>query len=190
MNPDRLPEALPIDENTCLKKLLLKSSAEIFKAIDRDREYLRRWLPFIDNTRKQEDTENFVKAVLHSNCPKKDLIYEIRTHDEFAGLIALKEIDPWNNKTEIGYWLVQRFERHGLITRSCEALLDLSFNKLGINRVQIKVAVGNARSCLVPERLGFSVEGIERAGEMHQDRYLDLIVYSILKQDWEQRKDQ
>ena len=116
---------------------------------------------------------------------KKDLIYEIWYIEQFAGLIALKEIDGWNKKTELGYWITSRFEGLGLITNSCRTLLDLSFDQLGIKRVQLKAAVGNAKSCLVAERLNFKMEGIERAGEKHRGHYMDLIVYSVLKEEWE-----
>ena len=184
MNPEAPPPEIFVNDSICLKKLQLRSADIIFQAIERDRDHLRPWLPFVDLTLKKEDTENFIRSVLHSQCPKKDLVYEIWSGQEFAGLIALKEIDEWNRKTEIGYWILRRFEGLGLITLSCAALLDLSFNTMKMNRVQIKVAVGNARSCLVPERLNFRMEGIERAGELHQEKTFDLLVYSMLKEEW------
>jgi ribosomal-protein-serine acetyltransferase len=190
MKADRLPAEIPVDDLVCLKKLQLRSSDTIFRAVDQNREHLRKWLPFVDLTLRKEDTENFIKSILHNHCPKKDIVYEIWMKKDFAGLIALKEIDAWNKRSEIGYWLLPRFERLGLITRSCKALLDLSFGTLDLNRIQIKAAIGNARSCLVPERLGFKMEGVERNGELHQDRYFDLLVYSMLKKDWSGSKDQ
>ena len=53
-----------------------------------------------------------------------------------------------------------------------------------LNRIQIKVAVGNHKSAAIPNRLRFQLEGIERAGEFHDNKYLDLQVFSLLKQDW------
>jgi ribosomal-protein-serine acetyltransferase len=179
------PSELYLDEGTALKRLQVGSSRLIFNAIDSDREHLRRWLPFVDDTHKAEDTEMFIKSILHTNCPGKDLIYEIWIKGEFAGLIALKEIDGWNKKTEIGYWIISKYQRMGIITRSCEKLIELSFNQLGLNRVQIRVATGNARSALVPERLRFTIEGIERAGELHHGKFFNLLVYSILKKEWQ-----
>jgi ribosomal-protein-serine acetyltransferase len=184
MKPGRPPSEIFVDEALVLRKLRIGSASLIFEAIDKDREHLRGWLPFIDVTRKKEDTEIFIKSALHSSCLKKDLIYEIWSTDCFAGLIALKEIDNWNSKTELGYWLTSDFEGKGLVTKSCRALIDLCFSQLGMNRIQLKAATGNARSCLVAERLGFKMEGIERDGEQHHRNYTDLIVYSILKRDW------
>ena len=178
------PFEIRIDDSLLLKKLRLDSARVIFRALDEDREHLRQWLPFIDDTKKAEDTEIFIKSVLHTTSPKKDLVYEIWHDDRFAGLIAMKEIDGWNKKTELGYWITSQFEGKGLVTKSCRALIDLSFDRFGLNRVQLKVAVGNAKSSLVAERLNFKMEGIERAGEKHHHKYFDLIVFSILKEDW------
>lgn len=179
------PAELVIDEGLFLKKLHSGSADLIFRAIDGDREHLRRWMPFVDDTRKSEDTELFIKSILHTECPRKDLVYEIWADREFAGLIALKEVDGWNKKTELGYWIISRFEGRGIATRSSRALVELCFTQLGLNRVQLRVAVGNARSSLVAERLQFRFEGIERAGELHHGRYFDLLVYSILKEEWQ-----
>lgn len=178
------PSELHIDEGIILKRLQLGSSGVIFKAIDSDREHLRRWLPFVDDTRRAEDTEMFIKSALHTNFPRKDLIYEIWYKHAFTGLIALKEIDGWNKKTELGYWIISKVQGMGIITKSCSALLDISFDQLGMNRVQLKAALGNARSSMVAERLNFRFEGIERAGEQHHGKYLDLMVYSILRKEW------
>jgi ribosomal-protein-serine acetyltransferase len=178
---------ITIDDCLVLKRLRIDTAALIFKIIHDDREHLRQWLPFVDDTRKPEDTEIFIKSILHTSCVKKDLIYEIWYHGELAGLIALKEIDRGNKKTELGYWIISKFERLGLITKSCRALIEISFKQLGMKRIQLKAAIGNARSSLVAERLNFKLEGIERAGELHHQKYFDLIVYSLLKKDWNNR---
>jgi ribosomal-protein-serine acetyltransferase len=187
MKQDLPPSEIIIEQSLHLRRLQVDSAPEIFHAIDQDREYLRQWLPFVDQTRKKEDTEIFIKSILHTSCPKKDLIYEIWSAGQFAGLIALKEIDGWNKKTELGYWIIQRLQGMGLVTKSCQALIDLAFTRLGMNRVQLKAAIGNARSSLVAERLKFKLEGIEREGEQHHRKYFDLIVYGILKKEWESR---
>ena len=141
-------------------------------------------LPFVDNTLKSEDTEAFVKSIIRNSGPKRDVVYEIWQHNVFAGLIALKEIDLWNKRAELGYWISPRFEGQGIMTSCCIAILNFAFIKLGLKRIQVKVGIGNARSSRIPERLGFKFEGIERAGEKFQDHYIDLELYSILKEEW------
>jgi ribosomal-protein-serine acetyltransferase len=70
------------------------------------------------------------------------------------------------------------------VTRSVERLCDFAFNELGINRIQIKCAVGNSASSNIPKRLGFIFEGIEREGELLSNGFFtDLEVYSKLKHE-------
>jgi ribosomal-protein-serine acetyltransferase len=182
------PEArqeLLIEEGLLLKMLQQESASEIFRTIDRNRNALRTWLPFVDHTLKAEDTELFIRSMLNAAPQKRDLIYEIRCMGKFAGLIALKEIDPWNKKAELGYWLAPDFENLGLMTKACHVLIHSAFRHLDINRLQLKAGIGNAASCRIAEKLGFRLEGIERAGEKFSDRYIDLEVYGLIKKDWQ-----
>lgn len=49
-----------------------------------------------------------------------------------------------------------------------------------------RCAAGNAPSNAIPRRLGFTLEGVEREGELMADgQYVDLNVYSILKREIE-----
>jgi len=181
--PGPSPEII-VSENLTLKLLNQESAGIIFQSINLNRRYLRKWLPFVDNTWKEEDTAVFISTILRRTLPKPDIVYEIWYTDSFAGLIAIKEVDEWNKRAELGYWLIPQFEGIGIMTSCCVAILDFVFTKLGLNRIQIKVGIGNARSSRIPERLGFHFEGIERSGEKFQDHYKDLELYSLLKKDW------
>ena len=43
----------------------------------------------------------------------------------------------------------------------------------------------NKRSCAIPQRLGFSQEGILRQSEWLYDHFVDMAVYGMLAQDWQ-----
>ena len=176
---------IPVADGLTLVRLRMESAVDIFNVIDQNRHTLRKWLPFVDNTCKVTDTEIFIKSVLQSSGPKRDIVYEVRYLGEFAGLIALKEIDRWNKKSEMGYWLDPLFEGKGIMTMACKAMIDCAFSQMKLNRIQVKVGIGNARSSRIPEKLGFKFEGIERAGEKFPSHYIDLEVFSLLRKEWE-----
>ncbi|MBS9461319.1 GNAT family N-acetyltransferase [Flagellimonas sp. 389] len=167
-----------------LIQLTLLDATTIFEAVDSQRDYLGKWLPFVAFTKEIKDTENFVNAVV--NTPKDEIEYTftIKVKNEFAGLIALKDTDRLNKKTEIGYWLSEKFQKQGIVTKSVKKLCGFAFNNLNLNRIQIKCAVGNKSSINIPKRLGFTFEGIERSGELLTGNvFTDLEVYSKLKND-------
>ena len=63
-------------------------------------------------------------------------------------------------------------------------MLDYLFNELRLERMEIRCATGNTRSCAIPERLGFTREGVLRHGEWVNDRWVDLVVWGMLQEDW------
>ena len=135
-------------------------------------------------TRKPEDTIQFVRSIVESPVANRDYIFVIHYENSFVGLIGLKGIDNLNRRTEIGYWLSEPFQKKGIVTKAVEVLIDFAFQELNINRIQIKCATENFRSKKIPQRLGFRLEGIERAGELLTGGYFtDLEVYSKLRTD-------
>jgi len=144
---------IKIDSEIELRQLELRDSIDIFEAIDSQRDYLGKWLPFVAFTKEISDTKEFVDSII--NAPKEisELVFTIRKQNKFIGLIGFKDTDRSNKKTEIGYWLSEKYQKQGIITRSVEKLCDFAFNKLDINRVQIKCAVGNQSSIKIPQRL-------------------------------------
>jgi ribosomal-protein-serine acetyltransferase len=177
-------EKLTIDDHQFLEKLNLMHVGAIFQAIDQNRQFLRKWLPFVDFTFKVSDTERFVKSIMDKSSANRDEVYVIWYKQEFAGLIGFKDIDRINDKIEIGYWLIEKLTGKGIATAAARKLVNLAFRNMDMNRVQIKCGVGNEKSAAIPRRLGFVYEGIERNGERHNHNYIDLEVYSLLKREW------
>lgn len=177
-------EKLSIDDNEFLEKLNLSHAETIFKAIDQNRKFLRRWLPFVDFTRKVGDTEKFVRSILDKHTANRDEVFVIWYKYDFAGLIGFKDIDRINDKIEIGYWLTEKMTRKGIATAAARKMVNLAFRNMNMNRIQIRCGIGNEKSSAIPRRLGFVFEGIERCGERHNHSYIDLEVFSLLKTEW------
>jgi ribosomal-protein-serine acetyltransferase len=175
---------LEIDSEITLRQLERSDAEAIFETIDQQREYLGRWLPFVAYTLDISDSHGFVDSVVNAPADRFEYLFTIRKCGRFVGLIGFKDTDRQNRKTEIGYWLCEQYQKQGIVTRSVERLCDFAFNELGINRIQIKCAVGNSASSNIPKRLGFIFEGIEREGELLSNGFFtDLEVYSKLKHE-------
>ena len=174
-------QSIVVSNELLLERLNINDAATIFHAIDQNRSYLSPWLPFIDFTREIKDTEGFINTVISQRDASKNEAYTIWFKGEFAGIISFNNTDRVNEKTEIGYWLVEEKIHRGIIHQSCQALIQLAFEKMGMNRITIKCAVGNNASEKVARRLGFSFEGIERNGERYHNHFFDLKVFSMLK---------
>ena len=98
--------------------------------------------------------------------------------------IGMIHPDPLNKATKIGYWLAEKVQGLGIMTRSCKAVLNYLFNEQGLNRVQIRVDPTNNRSVALATGLGFQFEGIQRKAALNGDVFVDLAVYSLLANEW------
>jgi ribosomal-protein-serine acetyltransferase len=176
-------EHIRVNNKIRLETLKMSMKAVVFETIDRDREYLQKWLPFVAFTKEVADTERFIAGLTQTGQKNKETIYSIWYKENFAGLVGFKDTDWTNRKTEIGYWLAENMQGKGIASETVKKLIRYAFTKQHLNRIQIKVAEGNKKSEAIPIRLGFSFEGIERAGEFHENNYLNLKVYSLLKTD-------
>lgn len=173
-----------ISDEIFIREICMSDAREIFQTIDSQREYLGQYLPFVHTTKSARDTENFIRSVLDVPDNRRELVFVILYEDKFAGLIGFKGTDMLNKKTEIGYWLSEPFQKKGIIRRAADFLTNFAFRELDINRVQIKCAVTNTSSRAVPEKLGFTFEGIEREGELlSENNFVDAEVWSKLKNE-------
>ena len=162
----------------------LSDAETVFASVERNRQYLRQWLPWVDFTSSPDQIRNFIVRVRDQFETGRGPQAGIWIGDEFAGSVGCHPIDWPNKNCSIGYWIEERHQGKGVMTRCCANLLDYVFRDLGLHRVTIQCGTGNQRSCAIPERLGFTREGITREGEFVNDRWLDLVVWSMLQRDW------
>ena len=93
---------IKIDEELELRQIEAADAKDIFRTIDTQREYLGKWLPFVEFTREEADSEAFVNSVISVPEEKAEYVFTIRKNGDFAGLIGFKDSDRSNKKTEIG----------------------------------------------------------------------------------------
>lgn len=179
--------SIKLDNGIILKELELSSAKNLFDLICSNRNYLRKWLTWVDETKHLDDTINYIQSVLNMDMFCGRYVLEIWHYDCLAGVIDFHNGDKINMIIEIGYWLAENYQGKGIMTKSCISCIDYAFLELGFNRIVIKCAVGNERSKAIPERLHFTFEGIEREGQNLNGEYTDLIVFSMLKRDWLRR---
>jgi ribosomal-protein-serine acetyltransferase len=86
--------------------------------------------------------------------------------------------------------LGEEYQGHGIVTKACRTLVDYAFYEYKLNRIQIRCATGNKKSCAIIERLGFNREGTNRQAEFLYDHYVDLNVYSMTADEWKVRYNQ
>lgn len=99
------------------------------------------------------------------------LDFLIFANGKVAGAIGLSEIDWFDRKSHIGYWLGEEFWGKGYATEALKEVVNFSRDELGLVRLYAKVLDYNLPSLRVLMKNGFSVEGYERKTFKMEDGY-------------------
>jgi ribosomal-protein-serine acetyltransferase len=177
---------LELGEGAHLRPVDLGDVEELDDLVAANREYLARWMPWAP-AQNMESTREFVAASIAQLESDNGFNACLVVDGALAGVFGFHSIDWVHRRTTIGYWLAERAQGRGLATRAVAALIDHAFAEWDLHRVEIRAAVGNARSRAVCERLGLTFEGELREAERVRGRYHDLAVYSALAQEWRRR---
>lgn len=172
--------ALAVDRALQLRLMEGHQAPLLFALIEKNRTYLRSWLPWLDDNTAIADSRNFIDCARERYANREGLDMGIWHREILVGVIGFQQFSWGSQSGELGYWLDADAQGAGIMTRCCRALIDHAFTKLELNRVEIRCAVDNAPSRAIPERLGFRQEGHLRQVEWLYDHFVDHVVYGLL----------
>lgn len=179
----------PLQIDGLVLRPVAESDADaLFALVEANRAHLRRWLPWVDDSHSVEDTRRFKQKAVQQHGAREALQVLLLLNDRPVGLIGFHRFDWANRSTSIGYWLAEAFQGHGYMTTACRTLIEIAFTKWELNRIEIRCATGNVRSRAIPERRGFKREGILRSAEWLYNHFEDLVVYSLLADEFDPLK--
>lgn len=159
-------------------------AADLFAAVDANRDHLREWLPWIDMHRTPDDSLVFLEEALRQWGENGAMTCSLRWKGRIVGVIGFHRIDWTNRSTKLGYWLAEEMEGQGLMSRAAASMVTHAFEELGLHRIEIRAATGNQRSQAIPRRLGFWHEGTAREAEWLYDHWVDLEVFAMTEPEW------
>lgn len=174
----------PLTDELSLVLLEPRHAGALFRAVDENRAHLRQWLPWVDLTRSPDDSREYIRGTQKQFGADKGFQTALVVRGEVAGMIGHTGIAWERRGTALGYWLAEKHQGRGYMTLACRAYVDHAFGELGLNRVEIRAATGNVRSRAIPERLGFTLEGVVRDTEWLYDHFVDHAVYGLLAREW------
>ena len=180
-----IPDVIPVDDEIELRIATASDAATLFQLVEKNREHLRAWLPWLDETTSIQDEIEFIQGQLirHQKTDGSLFLiwYQGRT---IVGTLSVNQVDHGNQTGWIGYWLDRGHTGKGIMTRSVGAIVDVLLVSCGFNRVVIEIGVGNSASMAIPLRLGFREEGKSVERQWMYDRWVDSLQYAITAREW------
>ncbi len=114
-----------------------------------------------------------------------DLAIELKSEKKVIGLLSL--VREEDNQADIGYALNVRYRGQGFATEAVKAMMDYAFHTLKDHRIQADTDSHNRRAWELMERLGMRREGYFREVKRNEERWVDMVVYAILADEWQIR---
>lgn len=177
-----VPFETKIDESLSLIIPDLSRAEEIFDLIDKDRNHLRTWLPWVDATCSVEDTrENLAERIKTFGTSEQAAFFGTFNGDIVAsvGFVSLKD-----NEGEIGYWLLSNYGGRGLMTTFVKACIDFGFDELSLDRIVIKCAEANIKSARIPKRLSFTQMEKSKTTRTRNGSEHHTLIFTLDRNDW------
>jgi ribosomal-protein-serine acetyltransferase len=178
---------IKIDKKIRLELTNFYHADKIFKTVDRNRKLFSKWLIWVDETKSIEDTKKFIQLTLNEYAQNKQVNCCIFYKDKLVGNIALLGMKNKSNDTkkgEIGYWLDGKYHKKGIMRKCVFKMLDIGFNLYNLDKISIRCATVNDRSCNIPTKLGFTHEGVLRSDISIKGKVYDGNIYSILRAEF------
>lgn len=176
---------LKINDRLALHLARPEMAEMIFNTVEAHRHFLREWLPWVDPTRSLEDTKKFIAESMEHNNKGTRLTMFLTLEQQIAGSLGVVQFNREFKKCEIGYWLRQDLQGQGIMSTAGTFLINYLFKTKDLNRIELLVASENYKSQGVAHRLGFTKEGTLRQGLFMHNRFFNLDIFSLLRQEWE-----
>ena len=106
----------------------------------------------------------------------------------FIGLVNLTNIDHVNKKAEFSIFIGDKgIHGKGYGSISTKLILKHAFEKLNLNKVWLSVLQSNKVGQYLYQKIGFKIDGIIRQDIFKNNKYHDLIIMSMLKNEYESK---
>lgn len=123
------------------------------------------------------------------NNLKNDLNFRYMIADKLIvekvyGTAIISKIDWKNRSCSIDIKLSRNAQGNGYGTDAVQLLIKYIFEELNMNRIFVNILEYNIQSQGLFEKIGFIKEGIQRKAIFKNGKYNNLIIYSLLKEEY------
>jgi RimJ/RimL family protein N-acetyltransferase len=105
-----------------------------------------------------------------------------------VGLYVVRQLDPTFEGGEWECTLAPSIRGSGLFVETARLVASFAFDVVGARRLEARVLRPNGRGNGALRKLGAVQEGVLRRSIRRGDQYFDQVLWSILKEDWTERR--
>ena len=133
------------------------------------------------NRYTREDVTKFAKS---KNTDENVNYACVNDDDEYLGTVSLKNIDYENSNAEYAISFMKEAQGTGAALFATFEILEKAFNELKLNKVYLDVLKTNKRAIAFYKKVGFIQEGEFRNHFKKNDKFIDLLWFSMLQEEF------
>ncbi len=131
-----------------------------------------RWSPH-PPPRTVEDGRRLLTRTRRRTLEGASLSWAVTESGAVVGSLTLRSINRIDLWATASYWVLPEARGRGVAPRALRLASTHAVEVLGLHRVQLQHAVGNAASCRVAEKAGFTLEGTQRGSCLLPEGFVD-----------------
>ncbi len=177
------------DEDLMQFRLGLKSMedadiVQLWKVIKNNKDSLRPWLDWVDLVQSQDEYRSYMERVKYEQSIgiQKQIILTV--DDVAAGEIVFEDFDARVRSCMMGYWLNPELHNQGIMTSACTRAINMAFESLNIDKVNVRFISDNTASHKLASKLGFKLDGVLRKNILYHGQIRDEIIMSLFADEW------
>ncbi len=135
-----------------------------------------------------DEEEAWYEAMLKQPATQHPMMIEVCQSEEWApvGNCGYHDINTQVRSGEVGIFIGEKhYWNKGYGTEAMRLLVRHGFETLNLNRVFLRVYANNPRAIRSYEKVGFVHEGRLRQAAYRNGQYVDELIMSILRTEWE-----
>ena len=131
--------------------------------------------------------EKWLESISYeTHCPKNLVLIATITHDmnnSNCGIFKLLNIDWQSRKAEAGWDIFSHFRGQGFGKKLVFAGVAFAFQVMNLRRLDAQILTTNKASLKCAENAGFKLEGKQKQAIYKYGKYIDNLIYGILKEN-------
>lgn len=162
------------------------SDAEpLYKAVRESLPELLPWMPWAHADYSLEESKKWIELCARTWAKGKEYNFVILDAKDgsLLGGCGLNQIRRRARFANLGYWVRSKCTGKGIATAAALLVARFAFNELGLNRIEIGAATGNAASLRVADKMGATRQGIQKRKIAFRNKVYDRQVSSLTPKD-------
>lgn len=169
-------------ERCLLRKIILKDTNELFE-LRRNKIVLKHL--FRLEEKSLEEIEGVIKEYDRVIASNEKIIWAVtfKGKDKLVGTIGFRTITKEHYRAEFGYSLMPEFHRKGIMNEVVKAIVDFSFNRLGLHSLEASVDPENIASIKLLGKNGFVKEAHYKENYYFKGTFIDSAIYCLVNSE-------